>query len=129
MKSILTFSFLLRVVVAVIFLQTLYFKFTAAPESVFIFSSIGMEPWGRIGSGVVELMASVLILIPGTAWLGAIMALGTITGALFFHVMILGINVQGDGGLLFFMACAVFIASLITLWFERKKIPILGKKF
>jgi putative oxidoreductase len=129
MKSILSISFLLRLIVAIIFLQTLYFKFSAAPESVFIFSAIGMEPWGRIGSGIIELMASILILLPRTIWLGAFMALGTMTGALFFHLTILGINVEGDDGLLFIMACVVFIASLITLWKERKSIPIIGTKY
>lgn len=128
MKSILSFPFLLRLIVAIIFIQTLYFKFTAAPESVFIFSSIGMEPWGRIGSGIIELIASILILLPRTIWLGALMALGTITGALFFHLTILGVNVQGDNGLLFIMACVVFTASLITLFKERKNIPLIGTK-
>ena len=125
MKSIFSFPSLIRIVIAVIFLQTLYFKFTAAPESVFIFTSVGMEPWGRIGSGVVELVASILILIPRTAWLGALLSLGTISGALFFHATILGVEVQGDGGLLFGLACIVFVASLITLWLERKNIPLL----
>ncbi len=124
----LTFPYLLRVIIAVIFIQTLYFKFTCAPESIYIFSAIGMEPWGRIGSGVVELIASILLLIPKTAWLGACMALGTITGALFFHLTVLGIQVQGDGGLLFTLACIVFVGSLVTLWLERKNIPIIGHK-
>ncbi len=127
MKSYFSLPGILRIIVAVILLQTLYFKFTGAPESVFIFSEIGMEPWGRIGSGIVELIASILILIPGTAWLGAMIALGTITGALFFHMTTLGFNVQGDGGLLFGMACIVFLASLITVWLERKHIPMIGK--
>ena len=49
-KSI--FSLVLRLVPAIILLQTLYFKFSAAPESVFIFEQLGLEPWGRIGLGV-----------------------------------------------------------------------------
>ena len=91
----------LRLVAAIIMLQTLYFKFTAAPESVYIFSQLGMEPWGRIGVGVQELIASVLLLIPATVVFGAILGFGLMAGALFFHFTTLGIAVQGDGGKLF----------------------------
>ena len=127
MKSILTFTFFLKVIVAAILLQTLYFKFTGAPESVYIFETVGMEPWGRYGSGVVELLASIFLLIPRTSWLGAVLALGVICGAIFFHLTILGIEVMGDGGFLFILACVVFVSSLIILWKERKNIPIVGK--
>jgi putative oxidoreductase len=129
MKNIFTFSFFLRVIVAAIFLQTLYFKFTGAPESIYIFETVGMEPWGRIGTGIVELFAAILILIPATTWLGALLALGVIVGAIFFHLTKLGIEVQGDGGFLFILACVVFISSSILLWRERKKIPLIGNKF
>jgi hypothetical protein len=127
MKTILTFTFFLKVIVAAILLQTLYFKFTGAPESVYIFETVGMEPWGRYGSGAVELLASILLLIPRTAWLGSILALGVICGAIFFHLTILGIEVMGDGGFLFILACVVFVSSLIILWKERKNIPVIGK--
>ena len=127
MKSIFTFTFFLKVIVAAILLQTLFFKFTGAPESVYIFTTVGMEPWGRYGSGVVELFASILILIPRTSWLGAGLALGTICGALFFHLTALGIEVMGDGGFLFSLACVVFVSSLFILWKERKNIPFVGK--
>ena len=127
MKSILTFTFFLKVIVAAILLQTLYFKFTGAPESVYIFETVGMEPWGRYGSGAVELLASIFLLIPRTAWLGAGLALGVICGAIFFHLTIRGIEVMGDGGFLFILACVVFVSSLIILWKERKNIPIVGK--
>ena len=127
MKSILTFTFFLKVIVAAILLQTLYFKFTGAPESVYIFQTVGMEPWGRIGSGIVELFAALLILVPRTTWLGAVLALGTICGALFFHLTKLGIEVMDDGGFLFILACVVFVFSIIILWKERKNIPIIGK--
>ncbi len=129
MKSIFTFSFLLKVIVAAILLQTLYFKFTGAPESIYIFETVGMEPWGRIGTGIVELFAVILILIPRTTWLGALLALGVICGAIFFHLTKLGIEVQGDGGFLFLLACVVFVSSTFLLWKERKKIPIIGSKF
>ena len=128
MKSIFTLSFFLKVIVAAILLQTLYFKFTGAPESVYIFSTIGMEPWGRIGSGIVELIAAILLLAKRTAWMGALLALGTICGALFFHLTSLGIEVQGDGGFLFILACVVFVSSLIILWQERGNIPGVGSK-
>ena len=117
----------LKLIVAVILLQTLYFKFTGAAESKYIFETVGMEPWGRIGSGIVELIAAVLILIPRTSWLGALLALGTVTGAIFFHLTKLGIVVMEDGGLLFMLACTVFLCSLIILWQERQKVPVVNK--
>jgi putative oxidoreductase len=123
------FVFALRLVAALILLQTLYFKFTAAPESVYIFSTLGLEPVGRIGSGIVELIASVLLLIPKTAWLGAALALGVISGALISHLTILGIEVQGDGGLLFGLAIVVFVCSALVLWHNRRQIPVIGARF
>ncbi len=112
-------SWVLRLMVALILLQTLYFKFTGAPESVYIFETVGMEPWGRIGSGIVELIAGILILSPTITYIGAILALGTISGALFFHFTKLGIEVQGDGGLLFALACVVFVCSAVLLIIHR----------
>ena len=129
MKKYFTFNFLLRLIIAIILLQTLYFKFTGAPESVYIFTQVGMEPEGRIASGIVELLAAILIMIPATTWLGAILALGTISGALFFHLTKLGIEVMDDDGTLFILACVVFIGSIILLWKNRKMIPVIGKSF
>ena len=121
-----------RIVAAIIMLQTLYFKFAAAPESVYIFTTVGMEPWGRIGVGVLELIASGLILISSTSWLGAGLALGLMAGALGMHFTLLGINVQGDGGYLFFLALAVAVCALYILWYNSEKIESvvksLGKK-
>ena len=110
-------TWIARVVVAAILLQTLIFKFTAAPESVYIFETVGMEPWGRIGSGVAELIAGALLLIPGRrfAAAGAAMSLGVISGAIFFHLTKLGIVVQDDGGQLFAMALAVFVGAAFVL--------------
>ena len=119
-KNIVTW--ILRLIAAVIMLHTLFFKFTAAPESIYIFSTIGMEPWGRIGTGVLELIASILILIPGTTAFGALLALGLMGGAMFFHLTKLGIEVQGDGGQLFAYALIVFICSLILLIIYRHQI-------
>lgn len=113
---------ILRLIAAIIMLQTLFFKFSAAPESIYIFKTVGMEPWGRIGSGIVELIASILILIPRTTEWGALLALGTISGAIFFHLTTLGIEVQGDGGLLFVYALVVFFASAILLFTHKHQI-------
>jgi uncharacterized membrane protein YphA (DoxX/SURF4 family) len=116
-KNILTWA--LRLIAAVILLQTLFFKFSASPESVYIFSNLGMEPWGRIGSGVVELIASILLLIPATTAFGALLGAGVMSGALFFHLTKLGIEVQGDHGQLFIYALLVFVSCLILLFFYR----------
>jgi uncharacterized membrane protein YphA (DoxX/SURF4 family) len=113
---------LLRLLPAIILLQTLFFKFSASPESVYIFTKVGMEPWGRIGSGIAELIAAILILIPRTTWLGALLAMGVMSGAIFFHLTILGIEVQGDGGLLFIYALIVFVTAAILLFMSREKI-------
>jgi hypothetical protein len=118
-----------RIVAVIILLQTLYFKFTAAPESVYIFTKVGAEPWGRIGSGVVELIAAVLLLTPRFVWLGAILALGVISGAIVSHLTLLGIEVQGDKGLLFGLAVAVFVTSAATLYLHRAQIPWVGGRF
>ena len=120
MQNILSWIF--RLVAAIILLQTLFFKFTGAPESVYIFSALGVEPWGRIGSGVVELIVSILLLVPRTAWLGALGALGVISGAILSHLTVLGIEVQGDGGTLFYLALAVFFSSLIVLYLHRNEV-------
>ena len=112
----------LRFLVALILVQTLYFKFTAAPESVYIFETVGLEPAGRYLSGVFELIAAVLLLIPGIFWLGAALSIGIISGALFFHLTLLGIEVKDDGGLLFVLALIVFFSSTIILYSERHKI-------
>ena len=119
---------LLRIVAAVILLQTLLFKFTAAPESVYIFSRLNAEPWGRIGSGVVELIAATLLLIPRYSWSGALISLGVMAGAIVSHLAVLGISVQGDGGLLFALALIVFLSSLAILCLRRADIPVIGAK-
>ena len=122
-KSAIVASWILRIIAAAILGQTLFFKFTGAPESVYIFTALNMEPWGRIGSGVVELVAAVLLLIPRTAWLGATLSLGVISGAIFFHLTQLGVEVLGDGGELFILAVVVFAASLAVLLIHRRDIP------
>ncbi len=112
----------------VILLQTLFFKFTAAKESVYIFSTLGMEPWGRIGSGLAELIASVLLLMPSTIALGALMSLGVISGAIYFHLTKLGIALPAvdDHGELFALALVVFLCSAAILVMHRSELPIVG---
>ncbi len=122
-------SWILQLLVAGILLQTLYFKFTAAPESVYIFSTLGIEPWGRLGSGVAEMVAAVLLLIPATAAIGALVAVGVISGAIFFHLTKLGLVVQNDGGLLFGLALAVFAGGLAILVLRRHQLPWIGGGF
>jgi hypothetical protein len=113
-----------RIIAAVILLQTLYFKFLGAQESVFIFSELGAEPWGRYASGVAELVAASLLLIPRTAWAGGAVGAGVMAGAIASHLLVLGIEVQGDGGLLFAMAIAVLACCVTTLAVHRREIPI-----
>ncbi len=118
---------LLRIVAAVILLQTLYFKFSAAEESVFIFSSLGMEPWGRIGTGVLEFVAAVFLLVPRTTLYGALLAMGLMSGALFFHFTTLGIAVKNDGGQLFVYALLVFFSSLALVLLQLPRLKTLIK--
>jgi uncharacterized membrane protein YphA (DoxX/SURF4 family) len=122
-------SWIFRIVIAVILLQTLFFKFTGAEESKYIFTTLmgESEAVGRIGSGVVELVAVVLLFIPQTTWLGALLALGTMSGAIFSHLTKLGISVKDDGGLLFGLALTVFILSLAVLFIHRREIPYVGQ--
>ncbi len=118
-----------RMIAAVILLQTLFFKFTAAPESVFIFTQVGVEPWGRIASGVFELIAALLILWPATQVLGALLAAGIMFGAIASHLLILGVVVQNDGGLLFGLALVVFCCSLFVVYQNRNELILMLKKF
>jgi uncharacterized membrane protein YphA (DoxX/SURF4 family) len=126
--SLNIFSWILRFAAATILLQTLFFKFTAAPESVYIFTKVGAEPWGRIGSGIIELIAALLLLSPRLTWFGSILALGMMTGAIASHLTVLGIEVQGDKGLLFALAVIVFVASAINLLLHRGEIPWIGRR-
>ena len=118
----------LRIIVAVILIQTLRFKFTADPVSVYIFETVGLEPFGRIGIGILELIAGILLLIPKTVWLGAALTIGVISGAIFMHLTKLGIEINNDGGVLFFTAVATFILASIILYIYRKDIPFINKK-
>jgi hypothetical protein len=122
-------SWLVRLTAAIILLQTLFFKFTGAPESVYIFTKVGLEPWGRYGSGVVELIAAILLMSSCYGWLGALLALGVMGGAILSHLTVLGIVVQNDSGLLFGLAITVTICSLVTLVLHRRQIPFVAQWF
>lgn len=125
MKNLITkknVSWCFALIAALIMLQTLYFKFTAAPESVYIFSTLGLEPYGRILIGIAELIASILLVIPALRPFGAGLAFGLMSGALFSHFTLLGINVLGDKGYLFFLALVVCLSSMICLYLEKQKL-------
>lgn len=111
-----------RLVAAIIMLQTLYFKFTASEESVYIFTTVGMEPWGRYGTGIAELIASVLLLVGATAWLGAALAFGLMAGAIMMHLTLLGIEIKGDGGQLFIYALTVLVCAVFILVKNKREI-------
>ena len=117
------FTWIVKLIAVGILLQTLYFKFTGAEESIYIFTKLGIEPFGRIGSGIVELIASILILIPRTTLLGALLGLGTMLGAIFSHLFVLGIEVKNDGGELFTLAIITLLCCAILIFQNKSKIP------
>lgn len=121
-------SWLLRLLAAGILLQTLYFKFSAQPESVELFTKLGVEPWGRIGTGVVELVTGLLLLVPATAFAGALLSVGVMAGAILSHLTVIGIESKGDGGQLFGLAMVVLAASLVICWMHRQQGLALWKK-
>src|SRR2546426_4988696 len=139
---VLVVSWICRIAAAIILLQTLFFKFTAAPESVYIFTKLGMfihtyipfasistvEVSGRLGSGIMELIAAVLLLTPSFVRAGAVLALAATGGAIVSHLTFLGIEVQGDKGLLLFLAIVVFATSAVALFLHRMQIPVFGKR-
>lgn len=108
-----------KLIIVILLLQTLFFKFTGAPESVYIFSELGLEPYGRIGIGIIELLISIFIIIPKTTLIGAILGLGTILGAIFSHLFFLGVEIQNDGGLLFILALIIFFCCLYLIYINR----------
>lgn len=117
------FIWIVKLIAVVILVQTLYFKFTGAEESIFIFTKLGIEPFGRIGSGIIELISSIFILIPRTTLLGSLLGLGTMLGAIFSHLFVLGIEVKNDGGELFTLAIITLLCCAILIFINRNKIP------
>ena len=126
-RSQAVFAWTLQLLVAGILLQTLFFKFTGAEESVYIFATVGAEPWGRIGSGILELIAAVMLLTPALAPYGAILTMGTMAGAVMSHLTVLGIEVKGDGGLLFGLALIAFAGSALVLVLRRAQLPLIAR--
>lgn len=118
-------DWIFRIVAVVILVQTLFFKFSGAEESVYIFSQLGVEPWGRYLTGSAELVTSILLLVPRTAWLGALGGIAVMAGAIFSHLFVLGIEVQGDGGLLFGLAVVVLACCSAVLVMHRREVPFL----
>lgn len=128
MKARNIISWALRIVAAIILLQTLFFKFSGHPESVAIFSKLGVEPWGRILTGIMELVTGILLLIPATAFIGAVLGMGVMSGAIAAHLFVLGIESAGDGGQLFVYAIIVFVSCLVTgLLHKSQAIALLQK--
>lgn len=123
MKNIVLW--VLKLTVAIILLQTLYFKFTAHPDSVHIFSALGVEPFGRIGLGIIELITAGLILYPRTSMVGMVLSLGIIVGAIGSHLLVLGLEVEGDGGGLFSLALVVLVADLLYFAMQRLELNAL----
>jgi uncharacterized membrane protein YphA (DoxX/SURF4 family) len=121
-------SWVCRIAAAAILVQTLFFKFTGAEESKYIFSTLGVEPWGRIASGVFELIAAALLLLPRTVTLGALLSCGVMLGAIGAHLTKLGIVVKNDGGLLFALAVIVLVCAAVVLLINRRDIPVIGAK-
>ena len=135
-------SWVCRLIAAVILLQTLFFKFTAAPESVYIFTKLGVflnhylpalsvgrvQVYARLGSGIMELIAAILLLVPSSVWAGAVLAMAATGGAVFSHLTFLGLVVMDDGGLLFALAVIVFATSAIAIFLHRSQIPVLGRR-
>ena len=119
LKNILSWA--LRITAAVILFQTLYFKFLGLPESVELFTKLGVEPWGRIGTGVIELIASILLIIPNTVFLGAFLGVGLMAGAILSHLTVIGIESKGDGGQLFMLAIIVMICCLLLTYIHKSK--------
>jgi putative oxidoreductase len=128
MKIKIICSWVLRVAAAAILLQTLYFKFTAQPESVELFTKLGVEPWGRIGTGVIELIAGILLLIPTTVFTGALLGVGLMCGAILSHLMVIGIQSQGDGGQLFMLAIVVLACCISILLLHKQQGILLYNK-
>jgi uncharacterized membrane protein YphA (DoxX/SURF4 family) len=126
MKNII--SWILRIAAAAILLQTLYFKFTGHAESVELFTKLGVEPWGRIGTGIIELITGIVLLIPATAFIGAILGIGLMFGAILSHLTVIGIESKGDGGQLFMLAIIVMVLCIIiSVMHKQQGVNLINK--
>lgn len=118
-----TVIWLCSLVAAGIMLETLFFKFTAAPESVYIFRKMGTEPWMRWVQGIWELLAAIGLLWPSKRWAGGVLTTGAMAAAILSHMTWLGYSVQSDHGLLFCMALVTFACGFAVMWLHRHHIP------
>ncbi len=132
-------SWVAQLAVAAILGQTLFFKFTGAPETVALFEVVGLGDAGRIGTAVAELVAVVLLLIPRTAWAGGLVAMGVLSGAITSHLTRLGISIDpvvlGDprleplaGPSLFAMGVVAFVAGALVVVLRRSQVPVVGAR-
>ncbi len=121
----------LKILISLIIGQTLYFKFTGHPESIYIFQKLGVEVWGRYLTASLEAATILLLMIPSTTFFGALTAGGLMTGAVFAHLLVLGIDVQGDGGLLFFLSLSVgaMTTPLLLLTYPRTLFALFMDRF
>lgn len=117
----MSFLVILRLLVTLILAQTLFFKFSGASESVYIFSQLHLEPYGRLGAGLAELTACILLWIPKFRLVGSVLCLFLMLNAVFLHIFVLGISVQNDHGLLFVMAIIAAVASGILVYYDKKQ--------
>lgn len=121
-------SLVLRITAAVILLQTLYFKFTGHPESVILFTKLGVEPWGRIGTGIIEYITSILLLLPSTIFIGALLGIGLMSGAILSHLTVIGIASNGDGGQLFILAIIeIILCFAIAILYKQQGLYYFNK--
>ena len=127
MKTTTIISWVLRLAIAIIFIQTLYFKFTAHPDSVYIFSELGVEPYGRVGLGIIELITAILLMVNSTKIIAIFLSIGIIIGAIGSHILVIGTSVQGDGGGLFALAWVVLLAGIVLLFIHKKELNIFRK--
>jgi len=128
MKFTNVFLWILRLLAAGIMLMTLYYKFTGHEQSKRLFTELGMEPWGRIGTGIFELIASILILYPRTTGYGALLGMGLMAGALFFHLTKLGIVWDGDAWLFIYALTAFLSCAILVLFYRKQLLSLLPLK-
>lgn len=123
------FSVLLKLLISLIVGQTLFFKFSGAEESIYIFSTLKVEPWGRIALGTLELLSIILLWISRTTVYALILIFVMMCGAVASHLFILGIDIMGDGGELFILGMVTLLTSAVLLFTKREEIKTLGMKF
>lgn len=120
-------SLILKITIAVIMIQSLFFKFSGAQESIDLFTKLAgkREAFFRIGIGILELITSIILFVPQKTWLGASLSLGIMSGAVLSHLTILGVAHHNDGGALFFCALLALVSSSILLYLHRKEVTLL----